>query len=136
MRKLSMLFLLLLLMACESNERLTFLNLDAEYFKERIEEASLDNEETFLIDVRSYSDYIEGHIEGAINLDFEAEDFDTRLAELDKAAVYYVYCRTGNRSDKVMKIMKDSGFKNVLCLKSGITDWKEKGFPIKKTQTS
>ena len=39
-----------------------------------------------VIDVRTAAEYADGHVEGAINIDVEADDFEQRIVPLDHAA--------------------------------------------------
>ena len=43
------------------------------------------NPDFVILDVRTPEEYSEGHIEGAINNDYYADDFESKLDELDKA---------------------------------------------------
>lgn len=69
-----------------------------------------------VIDVRTASEFSEGHVKGARNLDIRNGDFDKALADLDKDAAYSVYCRSGNRSADAVERMRNAGFKNVVDL--------------------
>jgi len=71
----------------------------------------IDLEEgTVLLDVRTPGEFASGHLEGALNIDVQAADFDARVAELDPDAAYVVYCRTGNRSGQAIARMEALGF--------------------------
>lgn len=63
-----------------------------------------------IIDVRTKEEFDEGHLKGAVNLDFYREDFREELEKLDKSKKYKVYCQSGNRSEKVVAKMKKMGF--------------------------
>jgi rhodanese-related sulfurtransferase len=82
-----------------------------------------------LLDVRTPREYREGHIAGAVLIDYTAPSFQEELARLDRGKTYLVYCRTGNRSGKAASLMKELQFKKVRHLAGGITKWKEEGFP-------
>lgn len=77
-----------------------------------------------IIDVRTPGEYDEGHLEGAVNIDFSASDFTEQIAALDPAATYQVYCRSGNRSAQAVAAMQAAGFTNVSDL-GGIQDASE-----------
>ena len=66
-----------------------------------------------VLDVRTPEEFTEGHVNGAINLDYYDESFKGHLARLDKSKNYKLYCRSGNRSSKALEIMKSMGFKQV-----------------------
>ncbi|QKJ19083.1 rhodanese-like domain-containing protein [Microbacterium hominis] len=69
--------------------------------------------DTTIVDVRTPAEYAEGHLEGAVNIDVTASDFDARLSELDPEADYVVYCRSGNRSAQAVSRMTGAGFASV-----------------------
>jgi len=83
-----------------------------------------------LLDVRTPDEFSQARIAGAINIDFYEADFGDRLAELDRAATYVVYCRTGNRSATAVQMMQELGFDYIYELDGGIADWYEAGYPI------
>lgn len=65
------------------------------------------------IDVRTPEEYRQGHVEGALNLDIQQEGFIDELGKLDKGRKYLVYCRSGNRSEQAVEIMRGLGFTDV-----------------------
>lgn len=67
-----------------------------------------------VIDVRTADEYAAGHLEGAVNIDVEAGNFDAAIAQLDKDKTYLVYCRSGRRSAIAKENMHDAGFHNVI----------------------
>jgi phage shock protein E len=69
-----------------------------------------------VIDVRTASEFAEGHVQGARNLDIQNGDFEKALETLDKDATYNVYCRSGNRSGVAVEMMRNAGFTNVVDL--------------------
>lgn len=82
-----------------------------------------------LLDVRTPKEYKDGHIAGAVLIDYTAASFKEELGRLDPGKTYLVYCRTGNRSGKAISLMRELGFRKVLHLSGGITKWKEEGLP-------
>ena len=66
--------------------------------------------EEVYIDVRTKEEYDEKHVKNAINIDYYSEDLERGLKKLDKSKKYKVYCRSGARSESVVKIMKKLGF--------------------------
>ena len=63
-----------------------------------------------VIDVRTVEEWNSGHLEGAILIGVADPNFQQMLAELDPAADYYIYCRSGNRAGQAIDIMRDMGF--------------------------
>ena len=82
-----------------------------------------------LLDVRTPQEYRDGHIAGAVLIDYTSSSFKEELGRLDPEKSYLVYCRTGNRSGKAISLMKELRFGKVRHLSGGITKWKEEGLP-------
>lgn len=76
--------------------------------------------DTVLVDVRTPSEFSSGHIDQAINIDFENPSFASEVKKLDTTKTYFVYCRSGNRSGQAVSIMKSNGIKNIYELSGGI----------------
>ena len=85
-----------------------------------------------IIDVRTPEEFNEGHIENAVNIDFNSETFKEDLDKLDKNKTYFIYCRSGNRSGRAIPIMKGLGFKEVYNLSAGMQEWIAEGLPVVK----
>ncbi|MFC1938238.1 rhodanese-like domain-containing protein [Chloroflexota bacterium] len=81
-----------------------------------------DNPDFAIIDVRTPEEFAEGHVEDAIIIDFYSESFRRELDTLDKNKTYLIYCQSGNRSGKALKIMVELGFKEVYNMSGGIID--------------
>ena len=84
--------------------------------------------EFVVLDVRTQEEYGLGHLEGSKLLDFYRKDFSEQLSSLDRSGTYVLYCRSGNRSGKVLAQMKQLGFKEVYHIKGGYLAWKESGY--------
>ena len=82
-----------------------------------------------LLDVRTPKEFEEERIEGAVMVDYRSPSFLNEMAKLDRSKSYLVYCRTGNRTNGALKVMRELGFLNVYEFAGGITKWKEAGFP-------
>ena len=87
-------------------------------------------EDLVILDVRTPEEFAEGHLEGAVMVDFYDDDFADQLAKLDPSVPYLLYCRSGNRSGQTAVIMADLGFDNVADVDGGIVAWTEAGLPI------
>lgn len=85
-----------------------------------------------VLDVRTPSEFAAGHIAGATNLDYKAEDFKTRVAALDKNQAYLVHCASGVRSASACAVMDKLDFKTLYDLKGGISAWQDAGLPVEK----
>lgn len=73
-----------------------------------------------LVDVRTPAEFLEGHIDNAINIDFENQSFQSEIKKLDSTKTYFVYCRSGSRSSQAVSIMSANGIKNIYQLQGGI----------------
>lgn len=82
-----------------------------------------------LLDVRTPKEFDAERIEGAVMVDYLSPSFRDEMAKLDRSKSYLVYCRTGNRTNGAVKVMRELGFPNVSVFPGGITKWKEAGFP-------
>ena len=77
-----------------------------------------------LVDVRTSKEYQAGHIDDAINIDYmNQETFNEAFEKLDKNKPLYIYCRSGNRSQKSVPLLKTLGFKEIYDLKGGYNVW-------------
>jgi len=86
-----------------------------------------------LIDIRTAQELNEGFIGGARHLDFYNENFANEINALNKENTYALYCRSGHRSGLAVKMMQDSGFKNICHLEGGIIEWTASGKPVQHT---
>lgn len=83
-----------------------------------------------VLDVRTAEEYADGHLEGAVVVDFYAPDFADQLAGLDPDVPYLLYCRSGNRSGQAAGLMADLGFVDVANVDGGILAWADAGLEI------
>jgi rhodanese-related sulfurtransferase len=81
-----------------------------------------------ILDVRTPSEFDDGHLEGAINI--SVDTLEGRLEELDRDDEILVYCRTGNRSASAVEILKGADFLKVYHMDEGITGWLAAGYPV------
>ena len=85
-----------------------------------------------ILDVRQPEEFDEGHLAQAINLDWLNQTvFINGLAKLNKQKTYYIYCRSGRRSQAAAGKLKAEGFQ-VVDLKGGYLHWVELGLPVVK----
>ncbi len=50
-----------------------------------------DNDGVIILDIRTPDEFQRGHLKGAVNIDYLAEDYAEKLAELDKEKIYLVH---------------------------------------------
>lgn len=71
-------------------------------------------DDTVIIDVRTPTEFAEGHLDGALNIDVQSAEFDALIAELPTDGDYVVYCRSGNRSATAVERMERVGFTSLV----------------------
>ncbi len=83
-----------------------------------------------LIDLRTDSEWAEGHIEGAVHLPLR--DFMTRMSEWpqDKTAAIVLYDNPTHRSSMALVFMKLMGYENVRVMAGGIGGWTAAELPL------
>lgn len=116
----------LLMISCDNSDQ----NIEGSGSEEKVlmispEEAkeNLDeNSEIIVLDVRTPSEYESGHIEGAVLLPLDKLTEKASEVIPDYEKIYYVYCRSGNRSATAAQLLVDLGYKNIYDL-GGISDW-------------
>ena len=83
-----------------------------------------------LLDVRTLEEVQAGRINGEINFDFKAPEFELLIKGLDKTKPYFVYCASGVRSGKAADKMEEEGFEKIYVLEGGIKAWEGAGLPV------
>ena len=100
-------------------------NVDVNGFAELIADTNV-----VVLDVRTASEYAEGNIQGAVQIDQGQDDFiEKAKAALPIDKKIAVYCRSGRRSANAAGRLADIGYKCV-NLKGGIIAWKEANKPV------
>lgn len=89
-------------------------------------------ERPLLVDVRTASEWKQGHIAGSKNIDITGGEFDRKIQGIAKDASILLYCRSGGRSGSALSRMKSQGYQNVKHLAGGIGSWQAAGYPLKK----
>lgn len=83
-----------------------------------------------VLDIRTPQEFQDGHIEGAINIDYRSPTFGANLDRLEKTKTYFVYCRIGRRTADAIRIMTQKGFKNIYKTSGDIVAWRAAGLPL------
>lgn len=85
---------------------------------------------TAVIDVRTPAEFATGHLDGAVNIDWEGATFVDDVAALDPSGKYLLYCRSGNRAGQAQTAMQSLGFTDVTNLGSVNDAAAATGIPI------
>lgn len=62
------------------------------------------------LDARTPQEFEQGHLEGAININYLSHDLASELEKLPKDKTYYVCCRSGRRSLRICVLLKNMGY--------------------------
>jgi len=93
-------------------------DLDGYHFKKKFE----NTHEAILIDVRTPEEYGKSTIKGAENIDQLSPSFHADIQKLSKENSYFVFCRSGGKSNTAVKLMTQIGLK-AYNLIGGIGAW-------------
>ena len=97
-----------------------FVTVDAEEFAKIVYSDTIQ-----LLDVRTDSEYVAGHIKNAMNIDIKTTDFLDQVKEqLTREKTVAVYCLGSVRSAKAAAQLADAGYR-VINLAGGINAWKK-----------
>lgn len=96
-------------------------------------------EDMLLVDVRESSEHEQGHLPGAMLiprgiLEAAADpSYSKHVPELANARdrQVVVYCATGGRSAMSAAVLQMMGFRNVISLDGGFSEWAKAGKPVK-----
>ena len=76
-------------------------------------EALAETESRIIIDVRTESEWLGGHLQGASHIALSEIKNKIKVFEPNQDAQIMLYCRSGNRSGKAKTILEDMGYTNV-----------------------
>ncbi|WP_224333332.1 sulfurtransferase [Haloprofundus halobius] len=106
--------------------------------------ASLDDDEVVVVDTREPGEYEEGHIPGAVQLDWrEFVDDETRglkpVEELESILADHgigddrrvlLYCNTARRISHTYLVLRHLGYEDIAFYEGSLTEWERRGGPI------
>ncbi len=81
-------------------------------------------EQAIFVDARDASEYAQGHIPGAVNIDWRAVP---REVESLPDGMIVVYCNTGTLSAQAALAARLMGHDNVVMLQGGLDGWRRDG---------
>lgn len=87
------------------------------------------SEQVVILDTRPATEYLSGHIAGAISV--PVDDLQRRLRELPRGKKYVAYCRGPYcvYADRAVQLLRSKG-RNARRLLEGFPEWRAAGFPI------
>ncbi len=87
----------------------------------------MNDSNVVVLDVRTASEFSEGHLVGAVNVDQSKGDFVEKVkATVPTDKTIAIYCRSGRRSANAAGKLADHGYRCV-NLVGGILGWKKEG---------
>ncbi len=107
-------------MGCDSQPGAAKEKLSAKEFAKMLEKESAPQ----LLDVRSAGEFAGGHLEHAVNVDWNGDGFRQYASTLDKQAPVYVYCLSGSRSASAAAFLREQGFGKVYEMPGGMVEWR------------
>ena len=88
------------------------------------------NPEVVLVDVRTLEEFTAGHIAGAVNVDWEDDEFLEDFQGIVPASrPVALYCRSGRRSAEAASVLQGKGY-TVSDLDGGVLAWQKYGLPL------
>ena len=85
--------------------------------------------------MRTPKEFSNQHLDNAVNINWNSDDFDKRVAELDKSKPVFVYCLSGGRSSKASGKLAELGFKEVYEMEGGIVKYNASGLAKRSNET-
>lgn len=76
----------------------------------------------FILDLRTAEEYQQGHIEGAVNVDYHTTLMQD-IPDMDKNATYLIYCQSSARSSQALELFRQQGYYEVYELEGGYNNW-------------
>jgi rhodanese-related sulfurtransferase len=94
----------------------------------------MNDSDTIVIDVREPNEFIESHIEHAINMPLAKLPADLAKIADHKNKPILISCQTGTRSASAGKILTKAGFEQVFVITGGMQAWEnDYKLPVKMT---
>ena len=84
-----------------------------------------------ILDVRSREEWSQSHIEGSQLIPLDG--LEASLSELPRDREIVVVCRSGNRIQAGLEILKEAGFSNAFSMRGGMIAWEEAGYPVESS---
>nr|WP_294774455.1 rhodanese-like domain-containing protein [uncultured Flavobacterium sp.] len=126
---LSLLLLSFLFLSCQGQTSPAVKTVDVETFAQKL--STTPNPQ--LLDVRTPAEFSGEHIDNAVNVNWNADDFVAKANQYDKTKPIFVYCKVGGRSGQAANKLAELGFKEIYNLDGGIMKWNASG-KVQKTE--
>lgn len=90
----------------------------------------MNNENAFVLDVRTQEEFAKGHINTATNIPLGL--VDARISDIQnkKSQPVILVCQSGNRSMQAARALKKHGFEIIYNLTGGMGSWQQANLPV------
>jgi rhodanese-related sulfurtransferase len=110
--------------------------------KRRVRETNVDEiksrldrgDKLVLVDVREDREFDADHIPNAVHLGKGVIERDVEAKYPDLNTELVLYCGGGFRSALAADNLQKMGYTNVISMDGGISDWRQKGYPLEKSR--
>lgn len=102
----------------------TYRSLSAQEFNELANEVKYT-----IIDIRTAREFQEGHIRGAINIDFYDNSFKQVISAYQSRPIL-LYSRSSAQSKQAIDKLRSMNFREVYELDNGLVEWKRANLPL------
>ena len=120
---LSLLVLPFLFISCQGQPSKSVQTIEVKSFAEKLKTTVNPQ----LLDVRTPEEFSAEHIENAVNVNWNGNDFVAKVNTYDKSKPIFVYCKVGGRSAQAADKLAELGFKEIYNLEGGIMKWNAAG---------
>ena len=86
-----------------------------------------------LLDVRTQSEYNDGHIRDAINIPHDQILKRPQMVSEYKNSQIVIFCRSGVRAGKVIEMLEGLGFKEIIDIDGDMLAWNEAGYSVESS---
>jgi thioredoxin len=123
---LNFLFIGFLFASCNGQTNVKYESIPAVNFADKIKSTTQPS----IIDVRSPEEFAGQHINNAINIDWNGDNFESKIGKYDKSKPIFVYCMSGGRSKQAAEKLGNMGFTKIYELQGGIMKWNAAGLSV------
>lgn len=89
------------------------------------------DEDVVLLDIRSKELYDKGHLEGAVNMDYDQTAFPVDVEKLNKEKRYIIIDQNGKKSFATLVLFNELRFEKMHAIIGGYDEWNKQNLPLK-----
>lgn len=92
----------------------------------------INHQDAVVLDVRSMSEFKDGHIVNAINIPLNSLSTNLKQLEKHRDKPIVAVCRSGSRSGAACRALQKQGFEHAKNLRGGMMAWESANLPVKR----